>query len=223
MLSPGLLRHKYKNFIMNIQPEKERVQVYVDGFNLYFGMLEAGLDQCKWLNLKSLTHQILRPDQSLVGIKYFTSRVSDNPEKQKRQAAYIEALETIGVEIYYGKYHSNSLECHRCGNIWATYNEKMTDVNIATQMLIGAYQDQYDTAMLISGDSDLVPPIRMIHSLFQNKRVFVAFPPKRHSKSIALVAKGSMVIGRRNLMASQFDEEVTKTDGFVLRKPLTWR
>ena len=98
----------------------------------------------------------------------------------------------------------------------------MTDVNIATQMLIGAYQDQYDTAMLISGDSDLVPPIREIHTLFPNKRVFVAFPPKRRSKSMAIVAKWSMIIGRKNLMASQFNEEVIKQDGFSLRKPAVW-
>jgi hypothetical protein len=42
----------------------------------------------------------------------------------------------------------------------------MTDVNIATQILIDAFQDKYDMTMLISGDSDLVPPIRTIHELF---------------------------------------------------------
>ena len=43
----------------------------------------------------------------------------------------------------------------------------MTDVNIATQMIIDAYQDKYDTAMLISGDSDLVPPIKAINENFK--------------------------------------------------------
>ncbi|KUL31141.1 hypothetical protein ASB62_03410 [Chlorobium limicola] len=64
----------------------------------------------------------------------------------------------------------------------------MRGVNRAAQMLVGACQDQYDMAMLISGDSDPVPPIREIHSLFSVKKVFVAFPPKRHSKSMAAVA-----------------------------------
>jgi len=98
----------------------------------------------------------------------------------------------------------------------------MTDVNIATQMLIGAYQDQFDMAMLISGDSDLVPPIRQIHELFPRKRVFVAFPPKRHNQSVALVAKGSMLIGRKKLAESQFDEAVIKKDGYTLHKPVDW-
>lgn len=41
----------------------ERVVVYVDGFNLYFGMLDAGLDYCKWLNLKLLVQKLLKPNQ----------------------------------------------------------------------------------------------------------------------------------------------------------------
>jgi len=99
----------------------------------------------------------------------------------------------------------------------------MTDVNIANQMLIDAYQDNCDMAMLISGDSDLVPPIKTIHKNFKNKRVFVAFPPKRHNNSVALVAKGSIVIGRKKLVDSQFGEEVKKKDGFILKKPDDWR
>jgi uncharacterized LabA/DUF88 family protein len=98
----------------------------------------------------------------------------------------------------------------------------MTDVNIATQIMIDAFQDRYDTAMLISGDSDLVPPIKTIHDLFKNKRVFVAFPPKRHNSSVAIVAKGSMIIGRKKLVDSLFENEVVKKNGFILRKPKEW-
>lgn len=206
----------------NILTKKERVVVYVDGFNLYFGMLDAGFDYCKWLNLKLLVENLLQQNQSLIEIKYFTSRVSNNPDKQKRQNTYIEALESVGVNIYYGNYQSDKIECKRCKNVWPTYNEKMTDVNIATQILIDAYQDKYDMAMLISGDSDLVPPMRAVHEIFKNKRVFVAFPPKRHNQSVALIAKGSLTIGRKKLVESQFEETVAKKDGYILGKPKTW-
>ncbi len=206
----------------NILTKKERVIVYVDGFNLYFGMLDAGFDYCKWLNIKLLACNLLQNNQTLVEIKYFTSRVSNNPEKQKRQNTYLEALESVGVKIYYGNYQSDKIECKRCGNIWPTYNEKMTDVNIATQILIDAFQDEYDMAMLISGDSDLVPPIKSVHEIFKNKRVFVAFPPKRHNQSVALMAKGSLTIGRKKLVDSQFELEVPKRDGYILKKPKDW-
>jgi uncharacterized LabA/DUF88 family protein len=205
-----------------ILTKKERVVVYVDGFNLYFGMLDAGFDYCKWLNLKLLVQNLLKANQELVEVKYFTSRVSNNPDKQKRQNTYIEALESVGVNIYYGNYQSDTVECKRCGNVWPKYNEKMTDVNIATQILIDAYQDKYDMAMLISGDSDLVPPMRAVHEIFKSKRVFVAFPPKRHNQSVSLTAKGSLTIGRKKLVESQFEEKITKKDGYILSKPKIW-
>lgn len=201
----------------------ERIIVYIDGFNLYFGMKQAGFDNFKWLNIRSLAESLLKPGQEIVGIKYFTSRVSNNPDKQKRQSTYIEALETVGIKIYYGHYQLDAIECRRCSNVWANYNEKMTDVNIATQMLVDAYQDNYDMAMLISGDSDLVPPIMAIHENFGQKRVFVAFPPKRFNNSVSLVAKGSMIIGRKKLMDNQFPKEVIKPDGYILTMPAAWK
>jgi len=206
----------------NKNTKNERVIVYVDGFNLYFGMKEAGYENCKWLNIDKLVTNLLKPNQELKQIKYFTSRVGNNPEKQKRQTTYIEALETKNIKVFYGHYQSDRVECKRCGNIWPSYNEKMTDVNIATQMIIDAYKDNYDMAMLISGDSDLVPPMKAIHENFNNKRVFVAFPPKRHNSSVSLAAKGSLMIGRKKLVDSQFPVEVQKRDGFILRKPSDW-
>ena len=82
----------------------ERVIVYIDGFNLYFGILDAGYNNYKWLDLDLLVKNLLQPNQDLQEIKYFTSRISNNPDKQKRQSTYIEALETTGVKIFYGHY-----------------------------------------------------------------------------------------------------------------------
>lgn len=225
MLSLVVLTVQIYNIIMKntIEEQKmERIIVYVDGFNLYFGMIEAGFDYCKWLNLKLLSENIINEKQKLVEVKYFTSRVSNNPDKQKRQSVYLEALESVGVKIYYGHYQRDMVECKRCGNVWQDYNEKMTDVNIATQILVDAYNNAYDAAILISGDSDLVPPIKAVHENFNQKRVIVAFPPKRHNNSVALVAKGYFVIGRKKLVDSQFEDEVIKNDGFKLKKPTDW-
>lgn len=200
----------------------ERVVAYVDGFNLYFGMKEAGYERYRWLNLHKMVEALLQPEQTLIEIKYFTSRVTNNPDKERRQKTFLEAIEEKGVKIFYGHYQRTRVECLRCGNIWPNYNEKMTDVNIATQMLNDAFEDRYDMAMLISGDSDLVPPIRSIHTMFKQKRVFVAFPPKRSNYSISLVAKGSMIIGRRKLSDNQLPDQIAKRDGYILNKPLEW-
>lgn len=203
--------------------KKERVIAYIDGFNLYFGMREAELDRCRWLDIKKLVTSLLQGNQELVDIKYFTSRVSNNPDKQKRQSTYIDALESIGVKVKYGNYQDGTEECKRCGHLWRTAKEKMTDVNIATAIIVDAFKNEYDMAMLISGDSDLTPPIKEVHSLFKDKRVFIAFPPKRHNSSMALVAKGSLIIGRKKLVDAQFDEEVLSKTGFKLRIPKEWK
>lgn len=98
----------------------------------------------------------------------------------------------------------------------------MTDVNIATHLLVDAYQDNYDSALLISGDSDLVPPVKSINSLFPNKRVFIGFPPKRYNNSLSLVSKGHFVIGRKKFIENQLPLEIKKPDGYILRKPKEW-
>ena len=102
MLSLALFSTKVNKKSMSAPvPEKksERVIVYVDGFNLYFGMLQAGFSHYKWLSINKLINSFLQPGQELVEIKYFTSRVGSEPAKQKRQTTFIEALESTGIKI----------------------------------------------------------------------------------------------------------------------------
>ena len=208
---------------MNLSSKKERVIAYVDGFNLYFGMKAGGWNDTLWLNIQKLAHELLKPHQVLLHTKYFTSRVRNNPNKEKRQKTYIEAIETLlDCNIYYGHYQSQVEQCRICGHSYPYANEKMTDVNNAVEILTDAYSDKFDMALLITGDSDLVPPIRAVHKLFNNKRVFVAFPPNRFNISVKDAAKGSLMIGRKKLKDSQFAEKVKKKDGFVLMRPTEW-
>lgn len=202
--------------------KKERVIVYIDGFNLYFGLMEAGFDYLRWLNVRLLAEKILNQNQILEKVIYFTSRVNGNPDKQKRQSTYLEALEVKNIDIIYGQYNFNTEECKRCGNVWSNPKEKMTDVNIATHILVDAFNDNFDMAVLISGDSDLVPPLKIINSQFKDKRVFVAFPPKRNSVALKNQSKGSMVIGRKTLKESQLEESIKNKFGFKLSKPKEW-
>lgn len=202
--------------------KNERVIVYIDGFNLYFGMRAAGLDDCRWLNVKSLAESFLSHGQELTEVRYFTSRVSNSPDKQKRQSTYIEALESLNVKIVYGHYQDGNEECKRCGHIWRTAKEKMTDVNIATSIIVDAYLDRFDVAILVSGDSDLVPPIKATHEQFNKKGVVVAFPPSRHNVSMAAVARGSFIIGKKKLRDNLLPPQVQKKDGFILLKPNSW-
>ena len=202
---------------------KERVISYIDGFNLYFGIKHKLPNSLLWIDVQKLTNNLLLPTQTLLHTNYFTSRISNNAPKQARQNTYLEALETlVDFNIFYGQYNYQDRTCKRCGDTYSHSSEKMTDVNIACQLLSDAFQDKFDTAFLITGDSDLVPPIELIHTLFPNKRVFVAFPPNRQTNRLRQCSKGSLIIGRKKLSDSQFQDLVTKKDGFILRRPTTW-
>jgi uncharacterized LabA/DUF88 family protein len=203
---------------------KEKVIVYIDGFNLYFGIKEKGWNDTLWLNVKGFANSLIKENQVLLETKYFTSRVRNNPPKEKRQGTYLEALETLsGVSIYYGHYQSKTEQCRKCGHTYPYSSEKMTDVNIATELLCDAYQNKYDVAVIVSGDSDLVPPINAVIKNFPEKKVIIAFPPERFNNNMKIVSSGSLFINRIKLKSNSFPDIVVKADGFNLVKPITWR
>ena len=202
----------------------ERLIAYVDGFNLYFGLKSKGWHRYYWLNIQLLIQNLLKPEQELLRTKYFTARITSPPDKQRRQSTYIEALETLrDFQILYGKYQLNPRSCTHCGFQDKVPNEKMTDVNIAVEILKDAYQDKFDVALLVSADSDLVPPVRAVRQLFLHKRVVLASPPNRWSADLAASADKSFVISRARIARSLFPEEVKKADGYVLRCPPSWK
>jgi uncharacterized LabA/DUF88 family protein len=203
-----------------------RVVTYVDGFNLYFGLKESGFRRFYWLDVIALARNLLKPDQHLIATHYFTARIRDNGRNvadQKRQGTYLEALAVQGAQCQFGHYLEKSRECRRCHSTWTGYEEKMTDVNIAIQLLTDAFEDVFDVALVISGDSDLTTPVRRIRDRFPGKRMIVAFPPRRHSSELKRWATGYVSIGEDKLRASQLPEALKKQDGFVLSRPVTWR
>ncbi len=205
----------------------ERVIAYVDGFNLYFGMKSKGWQRYYWLNIPSLARKLLKPDQRLICTKYFTSRVIPIPSskgKDKRQQTYLEALGTLSsLKIFYGHYLGKPICCKKCGFCWYTHEEKMTDVNIAVELMVDAFQKNCDTALIISGDSDLAGAIMATRRLFSDRRIIIGFPPNRVSRKLEQESDAYFIIGRKKLANSQFPDEVRKQDGYILRRPTTWR
>lgn len=201
----------------------ERIIGYIDGFNLYFGLKSKGWKKFYWLNIQSLLKNFLKPDQELVYTKYFTARISYPPDKVKRQNTYVEALQTLPeTDLFFGKYQMNSQECRRCGYIQPVPSEKMTDVNIAVEMMRDAFQDCFDTAFLISADSDLSAPVKSVLDVFPDKRVICIFPPNRSSFELSKIASGYFTIGKGKLSTSLFPDTIKKADGFILSKPNNW-
>ena len=200
-----------------------RAIVYIDGFNLYFGLCDKGWRRYLWLDLAQLASRLLKPDQTLAGVKYFTARVRADPAKVQRQATYLQALDVRGgVSIYYGRYQQRSRNCRNCNAVWTEYEEKMSDVRLAVELVKDAYTSQFDTAIIVSADADLQPPLELIRQSFPSKRVVAVFPPARDSHHLSVIAHESFRIGRARLSKSQFPPVIAKPDGFLLRRPNEW-
>jgi uncharacterized LabA/DUF88 family protein len=200
-----------------------RVIAYIDGFNLYFGLKSRGWERYLWLNVHALAGNLLQPGQTLVHTKYFTARVGFPADKVKRQATYLDALHTVSdVSIFHGRYQLNSFTCRNCSFVHQIPNEKMTDVNIAVELMQDAFRDRVDTAILISADSDLVAPVVAVQKLFPKKRVVVACPPGRSSVNLCKAAAAHFKIGRASIAKSLFPETVFTASGFALKRPASW-
>jgi hypothetical protein len=117
----------------------------------------------------------------------------------------------------------NMRQCYHCGTVAQIPEEKKTDVNIASHMLVDGFTNQLDMAMLVSGDSDLVPPIEMLRTYHPSLRVTVAFPPGRYSDDLKRVAHASFWINETKLRISQLPNPVKKPNGHQLNRPGSWK
>ena len=204
-----------------------RVISYIDGFNLYFGLRAKGWKKYYWLNLVSLTQALTKPGQQFVKCHYFTARINASGYQSQdahRQSIWLDALGTLpDLTLHYGHYLPKTARCKQCGAEWTTYEEKMTDVNIAAQLLTDAYENRFDVALVVSGDSDLTTPIRLLKDRFPDKRIIVVFPPARRSAELKKTAHGSIVLGEDKLRHNLLPELITTQTGFILTRPQQWR
>ena len=207
----------------------ETVNFYIDGLNLYNGLKAAGLRKYYWLNLEKLSKLLLKPNQKLNQIKYFTSIVYPNEyvdhtglNKHTRQSRYIKALKTLdSLEIYLGRHQKNIIKCNNCQCTTSKYNEKMTDVKIGVEMLKDAFQKHCTTQILITGDTDLIPVTEAIYNLSNTKLIIFA-PPYRRTDRLKKYCHFYGKLFTRYIEKSQFPNIVTNRAGYKTYKPVYW-
>ena len=223
--------------------KKAKTVVYVDGFNMYYGCLKNS--PYKWLNPVLLCQNILNDTHEFIGLKYFSAKVSDPPDdlsKSQRQQIYFRALKTLpNTKVILGhfnvhtvtmrlakpiEYEENIPFINKTKKIKKTraevikYEEKGSDVNIATEMLIDAYENKYDSAVLISNDSDLMSPVKHIKTKLRKKIINLS----PHPKNSIQLKKGStyaIKITEENLKSSLFPNKLKDSVG-KFHKPSSW-
>lgn len=210
-------------------PEAVRTYLYIDGFNLYYGCLKDS--SLKWLNPVRMA-TLLLPRHTIAATHYFTANVSGrpgDPDQPVRQQTYIRALRTLPqFTIHLGYFLAHavrmSLAHPRPGGpktalVWRT-DEKGSDVNLATQMLVDGFDGAYECAVVITNDSDLLAPIRIIRRRL-GKKVGVLNPQIRPARTLLSEADFYKQIRYGVLAASQFPSTMTDAKG-TFSKPATW-
>lgn len=201
--------------------------VYVDGFNLYYGAVKNS--PFKWLDLGALCRRML-PRDTIRSIEYFTAIVSARPHDPgmpTRQQMYLRALRTIpNLTIVYGHFLTHSARMVLTGTIppkkvWVDKTEeKGSDVNIAAHLLHDAFRGRFEVAVLVTNDSDLLEPVRIVRQEF-NLPVGILNPHQHHSSALKTQATFMKRIRQSDVAACQFPSVMKDAKG-LFHKPAAW-
>ena len=176
--------------------------------------------------------RLLFPKNQINQIKYFTALVSarsSDPNQPMRQQIYLRALNTLpNLSIIYGHYLSHEIQMPLAGcppgeqkyaNVIKT-EEKGSDVNLAAHLIHDAHLNQFEVAIVVSNDSDLLAPIQILRNELK-KKVGVVIP---HPHPSYILMKNADFIQRLRpglLKASQFPEVLVDQKG-QFHKPPSW-
>jgi uncharacterized LabA/DUF88 family protein len=206
-----------------------KTNVYVDGFNLYYGAVKG--TQYKWLDVAALTVKLF-PRNQINRIRYFTAIVDARPpdlQQPVRQQTYLRALHTIpNLSVHLGTFRTRSARMTlvhppgagpRTAEVWKT-EEKGSDVNLASYLLLDAFRKDCDVAIVFSNDADLKEPIAIAKDeLGMKVGVVNPHPPGRRSRDLQPTFFRQLRKGP--VAASQFPPVLTDARG-RFHKPASW-
>ncbi|HVO63479.1 MAG TPA: NYN domain-containing protein [Terriglobales bacterium] len=201
-----------------------KVYCFVDGFNLYHALdANPAYHPFKWLSLTTLAKCFVLGKDLLAGVEYFTTLATWNPAKVERHKLFIKINEAEGVKVIYGEFKRKDRRCPECGEHIRTFEEKQTDVNIAIRLFELAVQDQYDKAIIISGDTDLIPAVKAVQKTFPAKKVGIVLPISRASEDLKKQVDFHHKMRIHHLEASRFPDKVVLSESVCIECPNPWR
>jgi uncharacterized LabA/DUF88 family protein len=196
----------------------------------------------KWLDLYALFNDHVLDDKAkLLEVRYYTApvlgRMSDDPQSTQRQRQYIQALKrmhTTGLTVIEGRIVASTPfqrlvtpipEAPHLEKVQVyDFNEKKTDVNLASDMIAGAWTNAYDQAVLCSNDSDLEGALATIRKHHPKIRLGLVAPirgddHRKISKDLSVYADWAKILSPVHLANAQLPERIAHT---ALKKPESW-
>jgi hypothetical protein len=206
-----------------------RVHVYVDGFNLYYRALKG--TRYKWLDPVALARRLLDPTDTVLMLRYFTARVKargGDPGAPRRQQIYLSALATLPeTRCHFGRFLAKTKFRPLASNpskfveVLDT-EEKGSDVNLAAHLINDAWRQRFDVALVMSQDTDLSEPIRMVSRDLALPVGVVWLDGGRPNGALLAAASFVRHIQKADLAAAQFPDPVAAIDGGRIPKPQGW-
>jgi len=211
-----------------------RAIVFIDGFNLYHAIqdqIRSGRNEYrkyKWMNFWNLGEQYVEENETLVAAYWFTAYISwksaSANTKKERHRKLVAVSKDLGVEVVWGKFRPVTRTCRaRCGKEYQTHEEKRTDVKIALQIYELARIGAFDKAIVISGDSDLVPAIEMSTALNPSLQFLNIVPIGRTSAELSRAPNTKQEkMAVQDLIASRLPNVVQLQGGGQINCPNEW-
>ncbi len=226
-----------------------RVAFVVDGFNLYHSLRDAARElaraasgtasgtatestpppSTRWLDLWALCASYLHViggGATLAAVHYFSALArhleATKPGLVARHKTYLAALRATGVTVELSHFKATQVRCPTCGVHFTSHEEKETDVALGVCVVELALSGDYETIVIVSADSDLLPAVRTARRLRPEVDVWIAFPYRRGSKDLRATAGRTFKMTRHQYVAHQLADPVALPDGGTLHKPDTW-
>ena len=208
-----------------------QTNVYIDGFNLYYGAVRG--TTLKWLDLRRVIENVF-PSDKINSIHYFTAPIHPRPGNvgaPQRQQAYWRALETIpGFQLHLGAFRTREITRPLVKPIAglpnyvtvSDYEEKRSDVNLASRLLLDGCQTKFEQAVVVTNDADFVTPLTYVRDELGLK-ICLLNPVVRGRTQKQLAQSVSFVkrLRPRHLRAAQLPAVVKDNRGAIL-KPADW-
>jgi len=148
------------------------VSIFIDGSNLYHNLKRYNLR----IKLEDII-QKLETKREIVDIFYYTAILDKSYDENGyfRHKRFLEKIKNIPK--------INIITCNlkkiilKNGEIH--FEIKGDDIYLATELVKGAYENLYDIAIIVSGDEDFIPAIKLVQK--NGKKVINAFFPKSSS------------------------------------------
>ena len=205
--------------------------VYIDGFNLYYRALRD--TPFRWLDLRKMAESLF-PQDNINRVCYFTARLDarpGNPNQPRRQLIYLRALETLpGFDAYYGVFRSGVKRRPLVAPVAGLPSqvlvrdseEKGSDVNLATRLLVDGFNGEYEQAVVVSNDADFSGAMRYVRDGL-GLRVTLVNPDPSNSSPRELADAATYVkrLWKSHLRRSQLPNTL-RDDMGVITKPAGW-